>query len=129
MPSGFPGWKQWVFVGALVAGGVALANLDTMAFAMATASNEARPRLLEDAHWGEADPDGAFARHFAVGTAEADLLAWLGDNRFAVDRAGRRAERRVRAVPCNERIVVTWGASDAGRLTVASAEVREAGCL
>lgn len=94
-------------------------------FASAVASSEKRPELLREADWG--GPVPSFHRRFAAGTSEAGLLRWLSENGF--ERHGAKsASRRIRGLPCNEMIEVSWNASN-GIIRESTAVVREAGCL
>jgi hypothetical protein len=95
----------------------------------AVSSNEARPRLLSDAGWGAPKSAHEFNSRFGAGTPETGLIAWLQANDFAIDRRNQRAERRIKGMPCNEQVSVTWNADPAGKLTLAHANVTEAGCL
>jgi hypothetical protein len=101
-------------------------NWNGSAFSAAGAGPERRPALLSDAEWGQPAP--AFGTRFAPGTSEAELLRWLDDNRFEIHEAARRAYLRLPSLPCNERIDVSWTASN-GALGESSAIVSEAGCL
>ncbi len=94
-------------------------------FAGAVASSESRPALLRDAEWGSPIP--SFRERFSGGTSEAELLSWLSENGFTLDGTNG-ASRRIRGMPCNELVEVSWVAVD-GIIRESSAVVREAGCL
>ena len=96
---------------------------------IAMSAFDGRPELLSDAEWGKSGSARRFEQRFSPGSREADLLAWLEGNHFAVDRRSGRANRRVESLPCNERIEVAWAANPAGRIARATALVSEAGCL
>ena len=113
---------------ALLAG-VAWLSRDALRLGLAFSAAESRPALLRDARWDEEASARLFGRRFRSGVASAELLSWLNENRFDVDRAAARASRRIAALPCNERVEVRWAADKDGRLTRASALVHEAGCL
>ena len=74
-------------------------------FASAVASSESRPALLRDAEWGSPVP--SFRERFSGGTSEAELLNWLSENGFTLD-ATNGASRRIRGMPCNELVEVSW---------------------
>jgi len=103
-------------------------NWEAIKIGIAVAFSEHRPALLRDAEWGKPETASAFHHRFPDGSSEKDLLAWLAANHFGIDQAAHRAERTVRAYPCNERIEVSWAASD-GIVLQSSAEVSEGGCL
>lgn len=96
---------------------------------LAIASAERRPELLRDAEWGKQRSARLFERQFHSGASESQLLSWLSDNRFTIDRETARASRRVQSLPCNESIDIRWASDDGGRLISATAMVQEAGCL
>lgn len=104
-------------------------NWQIVVFGIAVASSESRPALLEGAGWNDPGSAVRFNQRFAKGTAERDLIAWLHDNRFAVDPHNKRAERLIESLPCNERVEINWSAPFGDTLKDASATVHEAGCL
>ena len=120
---------KWLFGGMLVALLLLAAwNWQGILLGLAVASAEKRPALLDDADWEKPASARQFNARFVSGAPESALLDWLSANRFEVHRKDGRAERRVRSLPCNERIEISWTAK-AKRLTAVSAMVREAGCL
>lgn len=94
-------------------------------FASAVGSSESRPALLRDAEWGTPVP--SFRERFNDGTSVAQLLNWLSESGFTLDGTNA-ASRRIRGMPCNELVEVSWTAVD-GVIRESSAVVREAGCL
>jgi hypothetical protein len=122
-------WKLIVFAAGLVVALVVAMNWQGILFGLAVASSETRPVLLSDARWDEPGSARQFNSRFAAGTPERDLLAWLRANDFTVNEQSKRADRRIKAVVCNERIRVTWNTGPSDSLTAASALVREGGCL
>lgn len=122
-------WKWFLVAGVLAFGLVAAVQWHSIAFGVAAGSSESRPELLSEAEWGKPDSAVHFSERFAAGTPESKLLEWLRANSFAVDERDTRAERRVRALPCNELIEVDWDASAHGTLKAARATVTETGCL
>lgn len=94
-------------------------------FAGAVGSSESRPTLLRDAEWGTPAP--SFRERFSDGTNVADLLKWLSESGFTLD-GNNAASLRIRGMPCNESVEVSWTAED-GIIRESSAVVREAGCL
>lgn len=94
-------------------------------FASAVASSENRPALLRDAERGSPVP--SFRERFSGGTSEAELLSWLSESGFTLDSTNG-ASRRLRGMPCNELVEVSWTAAD-GIIRESNAVVREAGCL
>ncbi len=103
-------------------------NWEAVKIGIAVVFSEHRPALLRDAEWGKPETASAFHHRFPKGSSEEHLLAWLTANQFEIDEPAHRAERRVRAYPCNERIEVSWAASN-GLILQSSAVVSEAGCL
>lgn len=119
---------------AAVLGGVftlalLIANWQVLLVIVAVLGSEHRPALLKDASWDEPASALRFHDRFHAGTPERDLTAWLGKNRFAVDRGGRSADRQVNGLPCNEAIKVDWSVDAEGRLTRADAVVSQIVCL
>ena len=104
-------------------------NWQSILFGIAVASSETRPELLNDAGWGNPGSAKHFNERFGAGAPEGDLLSWLQANDFAIDERDKRAERRVRGLPCNEIIDVVWDVNAQGALKAAAATVKEAGCL
>lgn len=103
-------------------------NWQDLAFAYAMATSERRPALLADADWKKPG-SAAFKRRFAAGVPERELLSWLADNRFDIDRKAHGARHLVRGLPCNEKIEISWSVTADDRLRSADALVSEAGCL
>ena len=122
-----PRWGCLAVVIALTA--LTYACGDTILLAVAISSAESRPELLRDAEWGKQGSARLFERQFHRGAPETELLSWLSDNQFTIDRRAARASRRVATLPCSERIYVRWTTDIGGRLTAATAIVHEAGCL
>ena len=104
-------------------------NFETIIWASAVVLAEKRPSLLRDAKWSDPTSAQLFQDEFKAGTDEAGLLEWLERNRFDIDRSGRRADRLVEGLPCNERVAVTWATDSQSRLQESRAIVTEAGCL
>lgn len=123
IPLAFPTkWLLLAALGALLVAGFLWQNLF---FASAVASSESRPALLRDAKWGT--PVSSFRQRFGNGTPEDDLVRWLSENDIELDGTNR-ASRRVRSLPCNELIEISWAATD-GVIRESNAVVREAGCV
>ena len=122
-----PLWGGLAVVGVL--GVLIYISWDAIGLAVGSFSAESRPGLLSDAEWGKQGSARLFERQFHGGVPESELLSWLSENRFTIDRSATRASRRVAGLPCNERIDVSWTTDDGGRLTSATATVQEAGCL
>ncbi len=122
-----PPWGCLAAVALL--GGLIYISRDSIGTGLAVSSAESRPGLLSDAEWGERGSARLFERRFHRGIPESELLSWLSDNRFIIDRPAARASRRVESLPCNERIDVRWTKDDGGGLIGATAMVHEAGCL
>ena len=104
---------------------LAIANWELVALMIYALGQEPRPALLFNAEWNKPAP--AFNQQFPPGAPEADLRRWLAGNRFRINGPGA-ASKLVGGVPCSEAIDIAWQAR-AGRLTRASATVRESGCL
>jgi hypothetical protein len=117
--------KWFLFTAVALALLVAL-TWNRLGLAVAMASSESRPQLLSDAQWGK--PASAFQQRFGEGASEAGLLHWLAANHFEIDGQAQTAIRRVRSMPCNELIAVSWSATR-GTISKSSAVVSEAGCL
>ncbi|MGV9006695.1 MAG: hypothetical protein ACOH1H_08175 [Brevundimonas sp.] len=115
-----------VALGLLV---LAALNFEALAFGAAALFGEKRPALLSDAGWQDPPSARHFANRFLPGSAESDLLKWLLDNRFDIDRTRMKAERTVAGFPCNEAIEIIWISDGTGRIHSAVATVSEAGCL
>ena len=117
--------KRWAIVAAILALIVVVAafNFQSIAVALAVATAEKRPTLLNDAQWDKPLSARKFHEQFAPGTSERELLAWLETNRFRVDRTNKSADRSDKGVPCNERVNVTQQTSAKGQLSDARAEV------
>lgn len=122
-----PLWGCVVVVVALVT--LIFVFRDRIGLAVAISSAEGRPELLRDAEGGKQESARLFERQFHSGAPESELLSWLSDNRFTINRPAARATRRVESLPCNERIDIRWNTDNGGRLTEATATVHEAGCL
>ena len=99
-----------------------------IALAVAVASSDTRPSLLRDAEWGKPETAAAFRQRFGRGSSEADLVQWLADNHFQIDRHAHRASLKVKGVPCGEDVAVSWTAIGA-TIDASRAVVSEAGCL
>jgi|SRR6185312_6557969 len=99
-----------------------------IALALAVASSDARPLLLQDAEWDKPATASLFQHRFGHGASEADLVQWLEANRFEVDRPAHHASLRVNGMPCAENVTVSWIATD-GTIDASRALVSEAGCL
>ena len=121
-----PSRDTWSLLAALAVLVLAALSWDGLRFGLAVASSESRPSLLDEAEWGKPVP--AFRKRFGAGTAEAGMLHWLADNDFEVDRRAGSGTRIIRSLPCNERVLVSWVATD-GIISESNAVVSEAGCL
>ena len=126
-------WRRRVAIAAaviVVAIGVfAAANFQGLMLAIAISRSEQRPALLSDIReWDKPEGATAFRARFHAGVPEAELLAWLRENRFLIDRRARHAEYRIKGLPCNELARVIWSANG-GTLRDAQATLSEAGCL
>lgn len=119
----------WIALGGAALAGLAAANWDGIALALAVSSAEGRPALLRDATWNDPASALLFRRTFSHGVPESSLLGWLDANRFTIDRTGGHAERRIRGVPCNEQATIEWTRGPGSAIEHASATMSEAGCL
>lgn len=119
----------WIALGGAALAGLAAANWDGIALALAVSSAEGRPALLRDATWNNPASALLFRRTFSRGVPESSLLGWLDTNRFTIDRTGGHAERRIRGIPCNEQATIEWTRGPGGTIEHASATLSEAGCL
>jgi hypothetical protein len=117
---------RWFLVAGLAVTVLVALTWDRLALGVAMALSESRPALLRDAEWGKPAP--AFHQLFKDGTPEADLLHWLDANHFEIDGRVPSASRRIRSLPCNERVRVSWAATN-GTIRDSRAVVSEAGCL
>jgi hypothetical protein len=104
-------------------------NWQTVLLCVTILMSEHRPALLKDASWDSPASAVRFERRFHAGVPERDLLAWLDDNKFAVNGPARKANRSVNGLPCNEAVSVTWTRDAAGRLVDANAVVTQIACL
>ena len=120
---------RWVIAGVAAVVALIAFNFETIMWAAAVLLAERRPALLHDAQWSNPGSAHLFQGEFSAGTDEGKLLAWLERNRFDIDQSGRRADRLVEGLPCNERVVVTWAADSQSRLQESTVIVTEAGCL
>lgn len=120
---------RWIAAGAAAVAILVALNFETVIWASAVLLAEKRPSLLRDAKWNDPASARLFQGELSAGAEEADLLEWLEQNRFDIDRLGRRADRLVGGFPCNERVAVTWAADSRSRLQGSNAIVTEAGCL
>jgi hypothetical protein len=118
----------WLLSGILVLVVVGTLTWQRLALGLAFASAERRPSLLIDAQWKKPASAAAFRHRFPSGSQEADLLQWLAANHFKIDERAQSASRTVHSLPCNERVEVTWAASN-GTIRDSRAVVSEAGCL
>lgn len=121
--------RHWLLA-AGVAGVLAIVvfNFEALMLGAAVLLGDKRPALLRDARWDDPDSAKQFSQRFVAGTDEALLVDWLITNRFAVDRAQKRADRLIESLPCGEFVAVSWQARS-GKLVDAAATVTEAGCL
>lgn len=118
----------WLLSGIFVLVVVLALTWQRLALGLAFASAERRPSLLKDAQWKKPDSASAFRIRFPSGSQEADLLQWLAANHFKIDGRAQNASRIIHSLPCNERVEVTWAASD-GIIRDTRAVVSESGCL
>ena len=117
--------SKLLLLAAIVAVFIVAVFGQNLIFASAVASSESRPALLHEADWGA--PASSFQKRFTAGTPEAELLRWLSKNGFELNGANS-ASRRMRGLPCNEMVEVSWSASN-GVIRDSSAVVHGAGCL
>jgi hypothetical protein len=122
-----PLWGCLAIVALL--GGLVYSCRNAVGLGLAVSTAETRPALLRDAEWEKPGSARLFARQFHSGTPAAELLSWLRENGFTIDRAAAHASRTIGGLPCAERIDIDWRTDGGGRLTGATAMVREAGCL
>lgn len=122
--------RIWLVAGtvALAAALLLVANWQWAAFASAVATSERRPALLADAEWRKPASARMFNARFAPGASAGDLLTWLTDERFTIDRSTDSARLSIDSFPCNERVAINWTATAGGILKTAQATVFEAGC-
>lgn len=122
-------WIYWIAGGlaAVIIVLIAMTGDPFLTWAFLTA--EQRPALLKDAGWNDPASAKAFGNRFHAGVPEAELLAWLADQDFEIDRGRRTADRAIGGLPCNERAFVTWTVDAGSRLANAEAILSEAGCL
>ena len=121
--------RRWWLLAIVAVAALVFLNREALLAGVAAAFSEERPELLDDAEPGRPGSTRKFAQRFAVGVPELELIGWLHSNHFEIDRLGFTASRRVQKVPCSELILVTWERTPGGRLSRASAEISEAGCL
>ena len=122
-------WFQFAAGVALAATISVAMNWPSIALTSAIASSEQRPALLNDASWN----DPAYAKRlqdrFGNRLSDAELLSWLEQNGFEIDRETRIARKRIHRLPCNEDIEVTWTVSATGSMAELKAVISEAGCI
>lgn len=118
--------SKWILLASVGLALLVAITWNRLGLAVFIASSEDRPQILSDAQWGK--PASAFQQRFGEGASEAGLLHWLAANHFEIDEQARIAVRRVRSLPCNELIAVSWSATK-GTISKSSAVVSEAGCL
>jgi hypothetical protein len=120
---------RWTILGILGVTAVLIALYwQEILLSLAMSTAESRPSLLVNARWNDAESPPAFRSTFPSGKPEQELLDWLKANEFEVHAERGMAQRTIRSLPCNERVVVNWR-SAGGRLSETKATVREAGCL
>lgn len=124
--------KTWFRVAALIAIAVTVliaANWPKVTVTSAIVSSERRPALLNDASWNDPASAERFYGRFGNNPSDEELVSWLEQNGFNVDRDARIARKRVQSLPCNENIEVTWSLSATGSMTELGAIISEGGCL
>lgn len=104
-------------------------NWPTIALTSAVASSERRPPLLSDASWNDPASAKRFYDRFGNNPSDDDLVSWLEQNGFVIDRDAHIARKRVQSLPCNENIEVAWSLSETGTLAELNAIISEGGCL
>jgi hypothetical protein len=126
-------WPRVVAVVAAVLVGATglfvVANWNSFALGSAIVLSPKRPALLRDASWDDPSSAQGFNARFAPGASEAELLDWLRENNFRIYPEQGRAALHVQSLPCNEGIQISWTSNSERMLVMASATVREAGCL
>ena len=126
------GQTRWNVVIASIGGIIALVialNWQSLMLGSVILLSEKRPRLLDDAAWDQPKSARQFQARFGRGTSERDLLEWLGEYEFTVDRGAHIATHRIQGLPCNELIEVSWHVTTKAIIGDAQAVVHEAGCL
>lgn len=119
----------WILVPVSALTLIAAVNWQSISFSIAAASAETRPTLLRDAKWNHPDSAREFQAAFRRGSPEASLRDWLRANDFEVNGVKLRASKRVRGLPCNERVLIEWTRGEKATIGKAHAIVSEAGCL
>lgn len=120
--------NKWFLLVALALMLLVALAWNRLALAIGFASSENRPALLHDAEWGKPHTASAFRHRFGNGGSEAELVRWLAVNHFEIDGEAHRASRKVRGLPCNEDVAISWTATN-GTIRESEAVVSEAGCL
>lgn len=124
--------KTWFRIAAVVAIAVAIliaANWPSVAGTSAIASAERRPALLNDTSWNDPASAERFYGRFRDNPSDEELVSWLDQNGFDIDRDAHIARKRVHSLPCNENIEVTWSHSATGSMTELNVIISESGCL
>lgn len=124
--------KTWfrVAAGIVVAVAIVIAlNWPTVALTSAVTSSERRPALLDDASWNEPASAALFNERFVANSSDEELVSWLEENYFEIDREALTAKKRISSLPCNEYINVTWSLSETGAIAGLNAIISEGGCL
>lgn len=124
--------KTWFRIAAMIAIAVTIliaANWPTVAVTSAVASSERRPALLNDASWNDPESAERFYDRFGNNPSDDELVSWLEQNGFDIDRDAQVARKRVQSLPCNENIEVAWSLSATGSVTELNAIISAGGCL
>lgn len=124
--------KTWFWVAAGITITITILitlNWPTVALTSAVASSERRPALLNDASWNDPASAVRFHSRFGDNASEDELVSWLEQNRFEIDRETHAAKKRVFSLPCNEYIDVTWSTSEDKSLAELEAVISGGGCL
>lgn len=124
--------KTWFRISAVVAIAVTIliaANWPSVAVTSAIASSERRPALLNEASWNDPASAERFYGRFGNNPSDEELVSWLEQNSFDIDRDARVARKHVQSLPCNEYIEVAWSLSETGSMTELNAIISESGCL
>lgn len=81
--------------------------------------HEKPPRIAENMELSIANEEWPprLARQFPLGTAEAELVATLGSQGFAIDRVTKTAKANWADGFCNNEVDVVWRSDSAGKLT------------
>jgi hypothetical protein len=122
--------RRFIILAAVLGIGIVAAmNLRGILLGAAMLSDDSRPALLTNARWNDPASAHKFNSTFSPGTSVDELIGWLKQNGFTLTSGKGHAERQLKSLPCNERLVVEWQSDNQSRIVVASAAVSESGCL